>query len=722
MNQSKESKESQEKKVRKEKKEKKDDQKDEVKGADLIIEFTAPVSEDRNWGFLYVADTVTSVTPESNASKQKLTEGHKMKQIGDCLLAIEKVDERNNKIEQEINKFKDKDMDIVFLTPRPQRADAWEKTADNLGKEYHYNIVTQKATFCSTKDFTEARQTELKIKFTKNDKTRFKFFGDKVTKVPLGSDAERKGLKRGSRIIEINGKSLQSLLDPKNPKQKYLYTHEDIHNELEKKMEEGKGVVITFFKKQIAPLKGERKVKDKAKKIIITFSNEDVNNPKMERQPWGFSNQGNLVKNVDEKGYAYAQGLRYGYLIWKVDDHPVPNNAAEIRDRILSRRQAGKPNKILFYMPKTFHPEEEKEVETNEVLYWLQELKLEKYWPKWVDGYHHENKVEELIAMTQDRREKIKKNVKMTGGDFKKLNWGLRSMATRIKRICLRWKVDRRARKFELYHSNIRDKGCELIGPFLAISSSLEQLELAGNKITAKGATALAKGLKANTTLTNMVLWDNPIGDKGAEAIGEALKFNSTLRVITLWDNDIYDKGAIAIANGLARNHVLTKIDLSYNEIGDGGAIRIANAMRERESYQFELKLEQEEKKDKNFKCNLLDTVWIYENRISNEGIEALLSYQHYYNNSIHITVDHRTLLYGTEWESRQFDAQQIKKRELRKKKLEMLEREEKDFQVLWKRLKEKDYLGDNVDEKIELVRQAEIESKKQKNENEIIL
>jgi Ran GTPase-activating protein (RanGAP) involved in mRNA processing and transport len=115
-----------------------------------------------------------------------------------------------------------------------------------------------------------------------------------------------------------------------------------------------------------------------------------------------------------------------------------------------------------------------------------------------------------------------------------------------------------------------------------AISSSLENLNLAQNYLQDDGCLFLASALTTNTTLKSLTLAETRLKSHAVcAALATALTENATLERLNLPDNRVRDEGCILLAGALRVNTSLKALNLFANHIGDTGAVAMAQALQE---------------------------------------------------------------------------------------------------------------------------------------------
>ncbi|MDR3578196.1 MAG: hypothetical protein P4L50_30405 [Anaerolineaceae bacterium] len=76
-------------------------------------------------------------------------------------------------------------------------------------------------------------------------------------------------------------------------------------------------------------------------------------------------------------------------------------------------------------------------------------------------------------------------------------------------------------KELQLSNCCIDDAGCRSVGKFIALSSSISSLDLAGNNFHAEGAKAISADVAQNGSLKRLYLNKNNIGDEGAKYVAE---------------------------------------------------------------------------------------------------------------------------------------------------------------------------------------------------------
>jgi hypothetical protein len=120
----------------------------------------------------------------------------------------------------------------------------------------------------------------------------------------------------------------------------------------------------------------------------------------------------------------------------------------------------------------------------------------------------------------------------------------------------------------------------------LAVTTTLQELRIAGNNLRKQCVLMLAEKLAHNESLRLLDLSRNDIGDHEGRQLGRALHSHHVLTHLDLSQNHISSKGAITVAYAAQQpDSALVYVNLNENTVGKLGGVYMLRAMRAVASY-----------------------------------------------------------------------------------------------------------------------------------------
>ncbi len=135
-------------------------------------------------------------------------------------------------------------------------------------------------------------------------------------------------------------------------------------------------------------------------------------------------------------------------------------------------------------------------------------------------------------------------------------------------------------------HSIIPPEGARELADFLAVNSTLQELNLKRYRIPPEGMRALADSLTKNSTLRTLNLAYCTIPPGGISALADSLTKNSTLQTLNLSGCIIPPEGTRALADSLTKNSTLQTLNLSCCTIPPEGISALADSLTKNSTLQ----------------------------------------------------------------------------------------------------------------------------------------
>lgn len=132
--------------------------------------------------------------------------------------------------------------------------------------------------------------------------------------------------------------------------------------------------------------------------------------------------------------------------------------------------------------------------------------------------------------------------------------------------LALRTNTLSKLSEMSLESNEIDNRATSLISDFLQIDSSLISLNLTNNYLGPEGAQALSLALKLNKSLKMLFLANNRLGNDGCCYIAQGLRFNKSLVTIDLGKNDIEKRGINEMETAISKNYCLSLQNIIFNE------------------------------------------------------------------------------------------------------------------------------------------------------------
>jgi hypothetical protein len=121
----------------------------------------------------------------------------------------------------------------------------------------------------------------------------------------------------------------------------------------------------------------------------------------------------------------------------------------------------------------------------------------------------------------------------------------------------------------DLSHNRIRDDGLRAIASFLAVNTTLIDLNLSNNFFRAASGRFLGAALEKNTTLQSLNLRLNRCGDEGGRLLLAGLRSNPSLHMLDISSNELGPASAIVLCELLeAQGCPLQAVNISNNVLG----------------------------------------------------------------------------------------------------------------------------------------------------------
>lgn len=117
-------------------------------------------------------------------------------------------------------------------------------------------------------------------------------------------------------------------------------------------------------------------------------------------------------------------------------------------------------------------------------------------------------------------------------------------------------------RTLVLWNNQMNYQAMPNLGKALALSETIETLNIGHNAITNEGAHLLKDGLLKTNSLLRLGLQGTRISDEGAVALAEYIADSTILLRVDLRDNDIKTGGLMALSHAMRVNTSVTRIDL----------------------------------------------------------------------------------------------------------------------------------------------------------------
>jgi Ran GTPase-activating protein (RanGAP) involved in mRNA processing and transport len=132
--------------------------------------------------------------------------------------------------------------------------------------------------------------------------------------------------------------------------------------------------------------------------------------------------------------------------------------------------------------------------------------------------------------------------------------------------LALRTNTLSKLSEISLESNEIDNRATVLISDFLQIDSNLTSLNLTNNYLGPEGAQALTLALKVNKSLKLLFLANNRLGNDGCCCIAQGLRFNKSLVTIDLGKNEIEKKGINEMESAISKNDNLSLQNIIFNE------------------------------------------------------------------------------------------------------------------------------------------------------------
>ncbi len=116
------------------------------------------------------------------------------------------------------------------------------------------------------------------------------------------------------------------------------------------------------------------------------------------------------------------------------------------------------------------------------------------------------------------------------------------------------------------------------LGRFIAVNSTIKELDIQGNSIGPLGSYEVFNGLR-KSALRKLNIAANAISDEGMMLIGEIRELGKDLQHLDLSDNFITKSGMMHFLPKLGSNYVLNALKLDNNPIGTDGLIDILQCL-----------------------------------------------------------------------------------------------------------------------------------------------
>ena len=139
-----------------------------------------------------------------------------------------------------------------------------------------------------------------------------------------------------------------------------------------------------------------------------------------------------------------------------------------------------------------------------------------------------------------------------------------------------------------LKHLDLRATGmgiedCKILSRILALSSTLEVLNVSDNDLPSEAIETIISGLQQNTSLKELLMWNSHFSLQNCISLASALR-RHPLQHIALTHCSIDADGASIFADVLSKNSAMRKFDMSGNPIGTKGATALAKMLHKNKS------------------------------------------------------------------------------------------------------------------------------------------
>ena len=124
--------------------------------------------------------------------------------------------------------------------------------------------------------------------------------------------------------------------------------------------------------------------------------------------------------------------------------------------------------------------------------------------------------------------------------------------------IALRTNTKSRLNEISLESNEIDSRATSLISDFLLSDVNITCLNLTNNYVGPEGMQALSSAMKTNKSLKFLYLANNRLGHEGATYLSQCLRFNKSLVTIDLGKNELEKKNLIEIENAISKNENLS--------------------------------------------------------------------------------------------------------------------------------------------------------------------
>ena len=159
--------------------------------------------------------------------------------------------------------------------------------------------------------------------------------------------------------------------------------------------------------------------------------------------------------------------------------------------------------------------------------------------------------------------------------------------------------------RLQIRRNSIGDKGVASLAKALSSCPNFKHLNIQAIGMTDKGTTSLAEWLPEIPNLRSLDMSRNKVGPKGSAALGAALGNCLNLEVVNLQDCWIGPEGAGHVCEGLNKDVKLKKLNLQFVKMGKAGCALLAKCL---------------------MKCPSLSILNLRANDVGNEGAKALAS------------------------------------------------------------------------------------------------
>lgn len=136
-----------------------------------------------------------------------------------------------------------------------------------------------------------------------------------------------------------------------------------------------------------------------------------------------------------------------------------------------------------------------------------------------------------------------------------------------------------RIQNLDLGCNQMTDACCHDIAHIIRNTDSLVELYLRENEISAVGAELIANALKEGSKIERLCLLENPVDDLGAWHIAEALP-HTKLKYLNLSTTRVQTSGAMVLAQVLPKCPTLETLDLYANYVSPEGMKALGAALK----------------------------------------------------------------------------------------------------------------------------------------------